>query len=205
MAKKIITTVINTISIIIIILSILVLLTVITTSSGKAPDFFGFSMFKVVSGSMEPAIKADSIIITKKTAAKELSENDIISFYSSDPALEGGVNTHRILEITRDENTGALVFVTGGDANNSVDSYPVAETDIIGRVIFCSYRLGLFINIFSNPIVFIPVIVIPLILLVVINIAGTVKTAGRLAVEEEEQELREAIRALKEEKKNSGK
>ena len=37
-----------------------------------------------------------SLIVVKKEAPSAIQEGDIISFYSSDPALDGAVNTHRV-------------------------------------------------------------------------------------------------------------
>ena len=56
MVKKVITRVINVLCMIAITASVLVLLTVVLTKSGSVPNIFGYTMFRVMSGSMEPAI-----------------------------------------------------------------------------------------------------------------------------------------------------
>ena len=57
--------------------------------------------------------------IVKQTAQASIHENDVISFYSSDPALSGAVNTHRVVSIETDGNN--YRYITKGDANNVVD------------------------------------------------------------------------------------
>lgn len=42
--------------------------------------------------------------IVKQTDPAAIKENDEISFYSSDPALSGAVNTHRVVSIEADGN-----------------------------------------------------------------------------------------------------
>lgn len=38
----------------------------------------------------------------KKTAPAEIREGDVISFYSLDPALDGAVNTHRVVSVEKE-------------------------------------------------------------------------------------------------------
>lgn len=40
----------------------------------------------------------------KQTDPSAIKENDVISFYSSDPALSGAVNTHRVVSIDLDRD-----------------------------------------------------------------------------------------------------
>ena len=57
----------------------------------------------------------------------------MISFYSSDPALSGAVNTHRVVSIEADGNN--YRYITKGDANNVVDRYGVDSRDLLGKVV----------------------------------------------------------------------
>ena len=120
----------------------------------------------------------------------------MISFYSADPSLDGAVNTHRVVEV-REEN-GQRVFVTKGDSNNVVDAYNVEEKYLIGKVVYASIILGKLSRIISNPIVFLPVILIPLAVILISNLVSTTMLAKKIAREEEEAAVREAIREIKE-------
>ena len=96
MLKKIVLNIINGVSVIIIAAAVLVLLTVVLTKSGDVPNILGYSVFRVMTGSMEPAIETDSLIVVKRVEASEIKIGDVISFFSQDPAHGGAVNTHRV-------------------------------------------------------------------------------------------------------------
>lgn len=57
----------------------------------------------------------------------------------------------------------------------------------------------------ANPLIFIPMILVPLALILICNVASTVSLAGKIAKEEEEEAVREAIREIREKKENKGK
>lgn len=196
--RRVLVNLVSLVSVCLIIASVLVLLKVITTKQGEAPSIFGYSLFRVVTGSMEPQIPVDSLILVKREEASNLQVGDVISFYSRDPSLLGEVNTHRIVEIH--ENEGSLSFTTKGDANNIVDRYDTMEEDLLGKVVFSSASIGKFVRLLSNPLVFFPFIILPLAILIIKNIIDSVKTAKALVREEEEAVVREAIQAIREKK-----
>lgn len=185
----------NVVSVLIIVFSVVALLTVVLAKPGEAPNFFGFSMFRVMTGSMEPSIPTDSLIVVKRMSAKNLAEGDVITFYSRDPSLAGEPNTHRIVRF--EEEDGKRIIITKGDANNIEDRYPTHEEDVIGKVIFSSIKLGKFIRLLSNPVIFIPVIIIPLILMLGRSVLDSISAAKKLAKEEEEAAVREALAELR--------
>ena len=201
--KKVWLTLVNIISIGIIIGAIFILFLVIMTAPGKVPQIGGYTVLRVVTGSMAPTLETDTLIVVRKTEPAEVKEGDIISFYSSDPALEGAVNTHRVLSIR--EESGVYYYTTKGDANNVADSYEASSVYLIGTVCFSSYVMGKLARLLANPLIFIPVILIPLAVILICDIARTVKIAGRIAKEEEEEAVREAIRQIRENKKKEKK
>lgn len=201
--KKVWLTLVNIISIGIIIGAIFILFLVIMTAPGKVPQIGGYTVLRVVTGSMAPTLETDTLIVVQKTEPAEVKEGDIISFYSSDPALEGAVNTHRVLSIR--EEDGIYYYTTKGDANNVADSYEASSVYLIGTVCFSSYVMGKLARLLANPLIFILVILIPLAVILICDIARTVKIAGRIAKEEEEEAVREAIRQIQENKKEEKK
>ena len=118
--KKLLAGIVNAISILVIVAAIWILLSVVMTKPGQTPNILGFSMFRVMTGSMEPEIRTDALIVVKKQDPGTLAIGDVISFYSHDPALYGMVNTHRIVEI--EEENGSRTFYTKGDANRIADN-----------------------------------------------------------------------------------
>lgn len=199
MIKKILLNIVNVLSVLLILGAIMILLTVVMTKSGEAPNIFGYSVFRVLSGSMEPAIRTDSLVVVQRTEAENIREGDVISFYSRDPSLEGFVNTHRVVGV--ENSNGEIIFTTRGDANQIADRYPVTSEDLIGKVVFVSLFLGKFVRLLSNPLIFLPLIVIPLAVILLSNLIRTVKVTRKLVREEEEAAIREALKELKSRKK----
>lgn len=198
MIRKVLFKAINILSILIIVCAIATLMVVVLTPKGQVPNLFGYSFFRVMTGSMEPEIPVNSMIVVEKVDAGELEIGDVISFFSRDPSLYGEVNTHRILEI--EEQDGKLVFLTKGDANNVSDQYLTLEEDIIGKVVWVSLFIGKLVRLASNPVFFIPCIMIPLVVLLGRNLWESIKLAKQLAREEEEKAVREAIEEIRKRK-----
>ena len=157
---------------------------------------FGYTALRVTTGSMKPTYDVDSLIVVKKVDPETIKVNDVISFYSQDPVLDGAVNTHRVVEILEEEQ--GRVFVTKGDNNNVTDAYNVESEYLIGKVVASSIVIGKISRLVANPLIFIPIILIPLALILISNLVGTVHMAKKIAKEEEEEAIREAIRKIKE-------
>lgn len=203
MIKKILMKTLNAVSILLILCSVGVLLSVVLTKKGEAPNVLGYSLFRVMTGSMEPTIPTDSLIAVKKTDPAKLKVGDVISFYSRDPSLMGEVNTHRIVAI--EQQDGRYYFATKGDANNVEDQYATVEDDVIGKVFFNSYNLGKVIRLLSNPLVFIPIIILPLVYMLGHSIYESMVIAAKLAKEEEEAAVREALEIIRRSKEELAK
>ena len=98
-------------------LSILLLVTVmgicilITVTS-----LFGYEVYTVVSGSMEPAIPVGSAIYLQAAVPETVTSGDVIAFYRG-----RGVVNHRVVE----NRTVSGEFITKGDANEENDMEPV--------------------------------------------------------------------------------
>lgn len=187
--KKITKIITNTILIILfIILAIIIFVKAKTLISGKNYfEFFGYSIFEVATGSMEPAISKNDIIITKKTDNYEI--NDIITF-----SKENDYITHRILSKNEDN------YITKGDSNNTSDS-PITNKDIIGKVIKVYPNLGIWKEVLTNP----KILLIIFVTLVIFDIAfsyDTKKAKKKIDVKtinKEAKELtKEEIKIIKE-------
>ena len=193
--RRVLVNLVSIVSVCLIIASVLVLLKVITTKQGEAPNIFGYSLFRVVTGSMEPEIREDSLLVVKKTPPEDIAPGDVISFFSPDPALEGAVNTHRVMRI--EKRDGDIFFVTKGDANVSEDRYFPNGELLVGKVVFCSHGLGKVVSLLSNPLVFGAVILLPLLVILLMNLFRAVRIAADIAKQEEEEAVRQALEAVK--------
>lgn len=197
MKSKALTTIIDITSVLIILCAVVVMLSVVFTRSGEVPRIGGYSLMCVVSGSMEPEIPTNSLVLVKETPADEVEKGDIISFYSSDPALDGAINTHRVVDIKTVD--GELEFVTRGDANGFTDQYTAKAKFLIGKVALVSPSLGILVKLSSNPLIFIPLIIVPLLIMLLLGIRRTVLVAREIERQEQEAALRRIISKIKEE------
>ena len=82
----------------------------------------------VMTDSMEEQIPAQSYIQIRKIEPAQIQTGDVITFYSDDPALQGQLNTHRVVQVV----DGGASFVTKGDNNLAEDRYPVRADAIVG-------------------------------------------------------------------------
>lgn len=97
-----------------------VLLSVLSAKqNGKTPEVFGYRLYSVQSGSMEPTFDIGAILISVHPKdPSELSTGDIITFVNS----RGRTITHRIVNVVTAED-GTVQYQTKGDNPiNDVDS-----------------------------------------------------------------------------------
>lgn len=85
-------------------------------------SLFGFRIYRVISGSMQPALQIGDVIIIKK--ANNYAEKDIITYDNGLTTI-----THRIKSINGDE------IITEGDANDAPDK-PITKDRILGKYFF---------------------------------------------------------------------
>ncbi len=104
----------------------------------KAPTLFGWSWAIVLSGSMEPEIHTNDLIVNK--ARDSYETGDIITFKTGTALI-----THRIVG----ESEGG--FITRGDANNVQDATPVPREHILGRLVFTIPNIGLIAGFLKTP------------------------------------------------------
>ncbi len=101
-----------------------------------------FSVYTIVSQSMEPTIKVyDVIVNTKMKSADDVKINDIITYISTWDVNYGMTVTHRVVgKKTLDD--GNTCFVTRGDNNTIEDKVCVRESSVVGVVKAVIPQLG---------------------------------------------------------------
>ena len=100
------------------------------TNKGEVPSFGSRFPMIVLTDSMYPEIESGDLIICKQVEVEEVKAGDIICFF--DPSGNGtSTVTHRVMEVTKDEN-GDLAWVTKGDANNVEDKAIVPSSKLVG-------------------------------------------------------------------------
>jgi len=91
-----------------------------------------FSVYTIVSQSMEPTINVyDVIINTKVDNINDIKVNDVITFISTWQVTNGMTITHRVVG-TKTLDDGSTCLITRGDYNTEADQTCVKKENIIG-------------------------------------------------------------------------
>ena len=139
-----------------IILTVILLLVIIfNILSALSIPVFGFRLYQVITGSMEPEIKVNDYIIIKK--CNEYNKNDIVTYIDN----EGSYVTHRIVDI-QDE-----MITTKGDFNNTNDE-PIEKTRIIGKVVFKLRLFKYIIILFKSYFFWIALLIVGMLIIFII-------------------------------------
>lgn len=131
MARKVIN-IITTV--ILVILIITVIFFFIMRVTGNAPSIFGYQVFRVSSGSMEPVLMKGDVILVKKVPYDEIQKDDIITYKSRTGEMEGEMITHRVVTDPV-VNNGVYCFQTQGDAEGASIDPVVYEDQVQGRYV----------------------------------------------------------------------
>lgn len=115
------------------------------------PMPFGYGVAVVLTGSMEPALSANDLILVQ--AQEEYALRDIVVYQSG-----GSLVVHRIIAHNGD------TVITRGDANNAADAELRVEY-IKGKVIGCVPGFGAVVKLMKQPVVVIGLIAAALYLL----------------------------------------
>lgn len=113
-----------------------ILFVIILCSMLVVPGFFGYQMYHVLSGSMEPKLPVGSLIYVEEGQPEDVKDGEVIAFYAS--AEGGGIITHRVEK----NRVVSGVFTTKGDANEKADPMPVSYENYIGTVRLSIPHLG---------------------------------------------------------------
>lgn len=155
------------------------------------PSVLGTTPMVVQSGSMSGTIEVGDLIFVGKTQPEELKEGDIIAYMSGQVVV-----THRIVEITTDEN-GGLLFTTQGDANNAPDQAKVSGDKIVGIYQARIPKMGDVAMFLQTPLGMVIGIGIPLVLFIIYDIIRRQRYANREQARTAEMEAElERLRAI---------
>lgn len=125
----------------------------------------------VQSGSMEPAIPTGSVVFIR--SAEEYRKGDIITYRKNEQETP---TTHRIVEVT---NENRVSYTTKGDANPVQDMNEVKEREVLGSVRFHLPFLGYAINFAREPLGFLLLIMVPVVLIGVDEIKKIIRELNK--------------------------
>ena len=166
----------------------------LTKTAGKTLFVGGKTTMWVMTESMTPTISPKTYILVEKVTADQVEVGDIVVFVSTDPRIEGQLNTHRVIAKAGD------TFVTKGDHNPGDDGAYSAQADkIVGRYVRTlpvMTFLGRLVLSTAGFIVVIILFVLTTVLCILPDVKNVIKEKDK---EDEEAKKREMERLVQEE------
>lgn len=101
------------------------------------PSVFGFSTAVVITGSMEPSVSVNDMVVIHEQESYE--EGDIVSYQNGSMLV-----THRVRSVT----DGG--YITQGDANNTDDG-EIPREAVVGKVVLVIPKVGYAIQALQTP------------------------------------------------------
>ena len=114
--------------------------------TGEPITILGYRPVYVLTGSMEPFMMTDSIMITKQFGENDtLKEGDVVTFHVQDEEGKPLVITHRIKKIDEDGT-----ITTKGDNNRVVDSTTITRDDVDAKVVLVFNQAAVLIHMWAT-------------------------------------------------------
>jgi len=117
--------------------------------SNKAPTLFGFSLLRVSTDSMEPALSVGEVVLVKDVEPETLKIGDVITYRATKGPYKGDLITHQISKEPY-EVDGIYYFTTRGIKPEAVDDAEVTDAQIRGKVMYYIPYVGTVYDFFSR-------------------------------------------------------
>ena len=136
-----------------------------------------FSLYTIISPSMEPKIKVyDVILDTRVDDYNKIKVGDVITFISTGNLSNGMTITHRVIE--KVQTNEGLRFRTKGDNNVSPDGALVIPENILGKTLLKIPKLGRIQFLVGTKGGWIIIILIPALGIIVYDLLKLFKVSG---------------------------
>ncbi len=140
-------------------LVVLLIAMFIARASGNSLSIFGFRIFRVSTGSMEPTLMVGDVIVVQKTSPEEIHKGDIITFKPQEGLMAGSTVTHRVvLEPT--ERNGRWYLQTQGDADGATLDPKITDEQVVGKYVRTLPLVSKIYSFFLTPMGLIAMIVV---------------------------------------------
>ena len=142
-----------------------------------------FSVYTIVSTSMEPTINVyDVIINTRVDKPSDIKQGDVITFTSTWQVTYGMTITHRVIG-TKKLDDGSICYITRGDNNTQEDQACVKENNVIGVVKAVIPGLGRIQTFLSSSLGWLLIIIVPALYIIVKDILKLFKLSKEVKEE----------------------
>ena len=178
---------------------VVVAVILVQKSSGGESKIFGYYMYDVLTDSMSGTIEPGDVIMCKAVDdVNSLQVGDIITI----KAPNGNYNeTHRIVEIARNDDGTVNYFKTKGDNAKAVDNWQLNPQNVKAKYVKKSVFVGGLRKFMSNWYGYVVVVVIPLCIVFALIISSVVRDKLALEKEKEKEEGKITLSDISEEDK----
>lgn len=99
------------------------------------PTIFGYQIYRVSSGSMEPVLKIGDVILDKQVQPNEIKKGDIITYKGDSGDYAGKIITHKVVEQPYQNEFGKWIYQTQGIATGTTPDPLVSEDQIQAKYV----------------------------------------------------------------------
>lgn len=167
-------------SIINVIFVIIIISLIYQKINDETPNIFGYSLFVVQTGSMEPVINVGDVIVCKTVDPEDVEVDDIITYQGLDGTFAGKVITHVVVEEPYYED-GLWHYQTRGIYEDATNDPLIDETQLIGVYCFEVVPLTFISNALSTQLGILLIVTIPFSVLIInqiIKLSKSIKEEG---------------------------
>lgn len=183
MAKKIFKMILKILYQILIILCVILIAVILMQKiSDSNRTIFGYRIFRVITGSMEPQYDVGVVVICKETEANKIKVGDDIVYLGQYGDYNGKIIMHEVIGIDKDENNNNINFHAKGLHSASVEDPQIKPNQIFGVVKFQSQILTILYELATS--IYSAFIIITIL---VLNVFISFKTSGKEKVHKLEE------------------
>ena len=146
-------------------------------------SIFGYRVFTIATGSMEPVYNVNDVILVEEYDPNKLKVGDDIAYVGKKQELEGLIITHRIVKIEKNEK-GETEYTLKG-VNNKYEDPSITKDQILGKVRGKVYIINFINHVIKNIYGFFFLVFCPLVLVIFLEIADTI-----IAIKVDKNELK---------------
>ena len=132
-------------------------------------SIFGYRIFTVATGSMEPVYMVNDVILVKEIDSKKLKIGDDVAYNDT---KNGIIITHRIVRIEVNEVGDTRYYLKG--VNNEYEDPSVGAEQILGKVQGKVFLVNFINHVVKNIYGFFFLVFCPLVLVIFLEIADTI-------------------------------
>lgn len=121
-------------TVLLVVLVLLVILIFITRATGNSPQIFGYRIFRVSSGSMEPELSVGDVILVHTANPDEIHEGDTITYKGDRGDLKDVMVTHKVVEEPYEQN-GVWRYQTQGIVAGAIKDPEITYEQVQGKYI----------------------------------------------------------------------